>query len=121
MEVRYVGWSINPARRLRSHTSKSTLSKEKNHRAKWVASVLRTGSKPVMEVIESGVADFAERERFWISHFRDLGCRLTNGTDGGEGMEELLFPDARAERDYRKKKPGTGCITRNQREAIKSS
>ena len=86
MEVRYVGWSINPARRLRSHTSKSTLSKEKNHRAKWVASVLRTGSKPVMEVIESGVADFAERERFWISHFRDLGCRLTNGTDGGEGM-----------------------------------
>jgi NUMOD3 motif len=85
-EIRYIGWAITPGKRLMTHIAVSRSGKEKNHRANWIRSLLARGLAPKLHIIESGVTDFAEREIFWIAHYRALGCRLTNGTDGGEGM-----------------------------------
>lgn len=85
-EVRYVGWTINPESRLKDHLKVAQNGRERNHRTNWILSLLKQGQQPIIRVLESEVSDFAGRERYWISHFRSLGCKLTNGTDGGEGM-----------------------------------
>lgn len=85
-DVRYVGWSIDPRSRLKSHIKVAKNGRENNHRTNWIKSLLRRGAVPVLEVLETGIIDFTSAERAWISHFREMGCNLTNGTDGGEGM-----------------------------------
>lgn len=80
--VRYVGWTKDPKMRMTKHL----WCKDKNHKQHWINSLITLGFKPSMEVIETGLGvGHAEAERKWISHYRGLGCRLTNATDGGEG------------------------------------
>lgn len=81
-EIRYVGKTINPERRLRKHL----IDTERNHRVNWIRSVLNDGIRPVLEVLERCSEDaWREAERFWISYLRFLGARLTNSIDGGNG------------------------------------
>jgi len=42
--------------------------------------------KPVLVVLEKDVKNWVARERFWIRKYRRAGARLTNATDGGEGV-----------------------------------
>ena len=81
--VRYVGWTFNTNKRLRAHvlTARRTLS----HKANWLRSLLALGLAPELIVLERGNADWQAAERKWISHYRKIGARLTNMTDGGDG------------------------------------
>lgn len=84
-EVRYVGKTASHLRR-RLSTHLAQARRRSNHREKWVASLLDSGLRPHIELIEAvpdGQADDAER--YWIRMLRRLGCRLTNATDGGDG------------------------------------
>lgn len=48
----------------------------------------RLGLEPCIEVLQE-VEDaeaLSKAERRWIAYFRDMGCPLTNLTDGGEGV-----------------------------------
>jgi len=56
----------------------------------WIKSLLSRGVRPVIEVVQEfdTYTPLNEAERFWIVQFRALGFRLTNGTDGGEGVPE---------------------------------
>lgn len=82
-DVRYVGWTNNPRQRLHAHISKARCNRTyKNH---WIAKLLDEGVKPEMRIVETGVSEHKEAERRWIKHFRQLGARLTNLTDGGDG------------------------------------
>jgi hypothetical protein len=49
--------------------------------------LFNNGVLPEIVVIEyaSENEDPFELERGWVSYFREIGCRLTNETDGGEG------------------------------------
>jgi hypothetical protein len=68
---------------LRDHVRKIT----NDHRGRWVQSVIGRGLKPKLIVIEEVTQDnWEERERYWITHYRQLGCDLTNSTDGGDGI-----------------------------------
>jgi hypothetical protein len=83
-EVRYVGKTVKSLRaRLSGHLY---CAKTKNtYRDRWVMSLLDAGIVPAIEAIELAGENWADRESYWIAHFRQLGARLANHTDGGEG------------------------------------
>lgn len=81
-QIRYIGKTDNPERRLAMHMR----DKDICHRTNWLKGLIAVGSKPAMTIIEE-VAEgqsWEDRERHWIAHYRSLGCKLTNMTDGGE-------------------------------------
>lgn len=82
--VRYVGITNNPASRLRGHKA----DKSSSHKACWVRSVIRAAATVKMTIIASGLCweGATRREVEEISRHRDLGFRLTNATDGGDGI-----------------------------------
>lgn len=84
-QVRYVGKSIHPGKRLKQHV---TYAARRNAPINcWVRSLLRADTTPTMMVIEEVPEDksWEEAERFWIAFFRLAGADLLNLTDGGEG------------------------------------
>lgn len=95
-EIRYVGKTCNSlARRLGNHLSAASL-KRRNHKNSWIKSILSTGSRPTIKGVQSFVedSDALKAEVYWISYFLAIGCRLTNMTDGGDGVRPT--PETRA-------------------------
>jgi hypothetical protein len=81
--IRYVGVSVDPKARYRVHLYDL---RHATHKVHWIKSLLTQGIRPIMTVIQRlPYACWTDAERYWIQHFRDLGCDLTNGTAGGEG------------------------------------
>ena len=85
LEVRYVGFTSKTLkRRLAGHILSSRW--RDDHRANWIQSLVSNGKSPEILLVESvSEENWKDREVFWISHFRLLGCDLTNSCDGGEG------------------------------------
>lgn len=63
----------------------------RTYRDNWIGSLIAAGVMPAIELIEVAYGDWAKREAFWISHYRS--ARLTNHTDGGEGVCGLIHTD----------------------------
>lgn len=83
--VHYVGKAVKPAARLRQHLYHAYRSGFYVHR--WLRKVLASGKEPAMLILERCEGDaWVEREPYWIAHYRELGARLKNLTDGGEGV-----------------------------------
>ena len=89
-EVRYVGKTKAPLHvRLAAHISEAK-HLDLGYRGNWLRSLIAAGKKPVIvrdTDIDDG-ADWAAVERARIAYFRQCGCRLVNGTDGGEGLRD---------------------------------
>jgi predicted GIY-YIG superfamily endonuclease len=86
-EVRYVGVTKDIAKRLRDHLQPSNL-KRHTHKNHWLQELLARGEAPIISVLEEvHVSKAAEAEQRWIRVKREAGCRLTNGTLGGEGCQ----------------------------------
>lgn len=90
--VRYVGRTIHPLeRRMRAHRQ-TALAGERTARASWMRSVILAGGDVLIEPVDFINRDACgEAERRWIAHYKALGAKLMNLTDGGDG---LLNPDA---------------------------
>lgn len=81
-EIRYVGWTNNLKKRYGCHLR----DKKPCYRTYWIMKLRRMGLKPRMEIIQRvSLQSWAEAEIYWISYFRKIGCKLVNGTDGGQG------------------------------------
>lgn len=94
-EIRYVGWTAKAlATRLRQHLRDRCAC----HRTWWIRGLLHQGLRPQIQLLQAVPSEqWAEAERYWIAHFRDAGCPLTNGTLGGEGMlGHIVSPGTRA-------------------------
>ena len=82
-ELRYVGKSINPRTRIRKH-----LSERYNHNSykdRWIRKLMDDGVKPkllIIDVVPKNNWQFWEM--YYISYFKELGVKLTNGTEGGD-------------------------------------
>jgi group I intron endonuclease len=75
-EVRYVGKTINIARRYKQHL----YDKRTTHKASWVQSLKKVGLKPKLIILEECNKDnWQEREKYWIRQFNNL----TNHLEGG--------------------------------------
>lgn len=95
-EIRYIGKTTNPAKRLKCHIRLAASEKHQYYAARWIRSLLRQGEQPHLEIVcevpegESWV----EYEVDAIREFREEGHRLTNSTKGGEGVVGIS-PEAR--------------------------
>ncbi|WLB14814.1 NUMOD3 domain-containing DNA-binding protein (plasmid) [Bradyrhizobium elkanii] len=87
-EIRYVGkTSHDLIWRLKAHISEASR-RTKDYRCKWIRSLIDQGLNPIIEldcVVPAGQS-WQEVERARIAHYRSIGCRLANGTAGGEGL-----------------------------------
>lgn len=83
--VRYVGVTKSPKKRLAQHLRE--YKGKCTYRANWIKSVVDSGSKPVMEIVEE-TSDWDEAERRWVAKCRAQGCVLVNGNDGGRTMHQ---------------------------------
>lgn len=93
-KVRYIGQTVNPQVRFKHHLSGS--SKKKTHLGYWLKSVLDAGQVPNLVVLCETTEDQCNAEEIrYISAARAIGIRLTNATDGGEGMPNPS-PETRA-------------------------
>lgn len=84
--VRYIGYTCEPSKRLRGHVNRAT-SGDTTHKSRWLQLLLRQGLEPQMDLIECCTeAEVQSKEVEHIALGRKLGWRLTNATDGGEGI-----------------------------------
>lgn len=94
MQVIYVGQSINPKQRLRSHITEAKHHKRKIN--KLVLDILEAGSRPVMEILEKCDQDnWKEREQYWIKYYFESGNDLGNIGRGGGDARPLNFESMR--------------------------
>ena len=85
LEPRYVGKTNNLAVRYKNHLNKA---RDKNtHKRNWLMKLKDLGLKPDLEILEeTSVDEWKEREKYWIRMYRKAGFKLTNCTDGGDGL-----------------------------------
>lgn len=85
-EIRYIGKAVNLKRRFKKHLQTSNLI-QKTHKNNWINELINLGEKPLIVVLESCSIeqDLNDIEIKWINHYKKIGCRLTNGTEGGDG------------------------------------
>lgn len=86
--IRYIGFTKDPASRLRYHVFEARRSQARSHRLHWLRSLDRDASEAVMRplVILQTDEEAARVEVALIASYRARGCALVNGTDGGEGV-----------------------------------
>lgn len=99
-EVRYIGKtsSVSLYDRLKVHIFRAQHS-TKSHRLAWIRGLLNQEKRPSicgLELIGPGI-DWREREKWWIKFARGQGCKLTNMTEGGDGVEGLVCTPERRE------------------------
>lgn len=106
-EIRYVGYTTQTLyRRLRGHIHHAKAYGRGKVRL-WILEVLAAKELPIISLLEAGEGDgWAEAERRWIKHYRDLlGDRLVNQATGGEGVPGYCF-SAEARRRISEKNSG---------------
>ena len=97
--IRYVGKTDNPKKRLSSHISEAKKGKGRRHVLNWIHSLLSESLKPSMEIIEiCDESNWQERDKYWVEYYRNIIPNLCNNADGGLGgtgtknfSEEELF------------------------------
>jgi group I intron endonuclease len=92
-ELKYVGkTSRTLKRRLIEHLSRKEL-EYPCYKSNWLKSLIKEGFKPEIFCIEEcSNESLNENEMFYVAYFKFLGCKLTNLTDGGEGLQPGYIP-----------------------------
>lgn len=100
-DVRYIGKSINPEKRLRAHIGAAVRGEYQHHAARWLRRLASRGQSPAIRILEEvpDGGDWRVSERAWIARAASEGWRITNSTAGGEGLDYL---DPRDEAEYKK-------------------
>ena len=89
-EIRYIGKTNNIVKRLYGHLTKSNLVKY-THKNNWIKQLLLYGSKPIIEIIDKVPnSEWIFWEIYWISQFKVWGFNLTNLTDGGDTVKNVI-------------------------------
>jgi hypothetical protein len=93
--LRYVGQSCKGMKRPQVHKLENAL-RWNTHKINWIKQLKSLGLEYGIVFIEEVASpdDLNAREIWWIAFARAWGCRLTNATDGGEGVRGLRFSEA---------------------------
>lgn len=83
-EIRYIGKSIRPKERLANHMNEVS----NCHRSNWLQSLKKQGKRAGLTILQVLADDepWQEWEKSWIRYGREVGWRLTNNTEGGDGV-----------------------------------
>jgi hypothetical protein len=85
-DIRYVGKTTNLKRRLSAHISEAKRLKGRRYVLNWIFNMLSNNKKPIIHCIEEcDENSWQEREKYWISYYRNLIPNLCNNSDGGLG------------------------------------
>jgi|SRR5579863_7095583 len=77
MQLRYIGQTRYPERRVKQHMSIDPWENEK--KADWIQELKTSDLLPLLVILERVSPAFAFiREKHWITHAIDCGCPLTN-------------------------------------------
>lgn len=84
--IRYIGITNNPRARLGLHVSQA--GKEGWRKSRWVGAVIASGGDVLMTILHQGLdqSEAKSIEIETIAQHRSMGGRLTNLTDGGDGV-----------------------------------
>jgi DNA-binding transcriptional regulator YiaG len=85
LELRYVGKSIRPAERLTNEMNE----RSDTHRCHWLQELRSLGLRPIQVILDAVPGEWQTVERAYIAGARACTTRLTNATDGGDGVEGL--------------------------------
>ncbi len=84
-EIRYVGKTSTPLQQRLNRHRHDARHGPRSHKANWLSQLLRCGYEPRMEIVQVvSVSSWEDAEKYWIGYYREIGCRLTNMTDGGD-------------------------------------
>lgn len=84
-EVKYIGKTNNLKVRLKAHLNPARF--KNTHKFNWIKKLRNKNLKPTLEIIEKcSINNWKEREKYWIKYYLDAGTKLTNKTDGGDGL-----------------------------------
>jgi group I intron endonuclease len=81
--LKYIGKTTDPKRRFRRHITERFL--RDTHKDRWLRKTINDGNE--IEIIIIDIVDQYEWEyweKFYISYYKFIGCKLTNGTIGGD-------------------------------------
>jgi predicted GIY-YIG superfamily endonuclease len=94
-EIRYIGKSIDPERRVKGHISGAKSGAYSHHTSRWIRKLDRKGLAPQLVVLQEvgEDEDWRQVEREWISSAIASGWPLTNSTAGGEGPDYIRPED----------------------------
>lgn len=81
---RYIGLSTRGVYRPHTHTYRVPAN-DRTHRANWLRNLQADGLQPEIRIVEYVDTDeeLSNAEVFWVAHFREMGCPLTNHRAGG--------------------------------------
>lgn len=103
---RYVGYTSKTLdERAAEHLRDSRCIRERNRRVyKWWRSLAKESVSPVSSCIEMCETEAKAKaaEVFFIALFRQAGCNLTNGTDGGDGFAGYMHTPEQREKQAAK-------------------
>lgn len=84
-DIRYIGKSNNPKRRLSTHIKEST-KHTLTHKQAWINSLIKLGELPKLSILDTvNYEEWELWERYYISLYKSWGFNLTNSTQGGDG------------------------------------
>lgn len=80
-EVRYIGKSNNPRKRLSQHLRGDKINR---HKDSWIRELRREHLSPELVILEETTPErWEQRERYWIKKGLEMGWPLTNISEGG--------------------------------------
>ena len=83
-EVKYVGKSDNPTKRLKEHLRKSKY--KKTYKDNWLSKLIESSQIPELLILDKvPISDFGFWEDFYMDLFKSFGFKLTNLASGGSG------------------------------------
>lgn len=86
-QVRYVGKSNDPKRRLKDHMIDFRNRQGEFAKTTWLLDLYTQNLKPDMEIAEEvDMSEWKEKEKYWIDYYKSMGCDLVNSKSGGNGL-----------------------------------
>lgn len=114
-EIRYIGCSADIHERWINHCKIQTCEKFRpTYLHKWLRSL---SEKPKYILIEETL-DLENREIFWIEYYRNLDYKLTNTTDGGEGVKGYKFSDQQRKMISERTKEGMQNLSQEKKDLM---
>lgn len=118
-QLRYVGKTVGPLnKRFNSHISESRR-KSISHKQKWIRLLLKANKLPVIKLIRMVEEDKWEYwEKKLIANYKAKGYPLTNNTEGGDGVTNLIHSEESKQKMSKAKMGRTGKLCPNSKGLI---